>query len=91
MSAPVRAYGLSHVALKVGDPEQSFRFHEAVFGMVAICRDAGFVQAQTPGTRDVLVFERGDFIPGEPYLFAFDPDGYEVEVWYELPTPADPA
>ena len=36
------------------------------------------------------ILSRGDFIPGEPYLFATDPDGYEVEIWYELPTPVDP-
>jgi catechol 2,3-dioxygenase-like lactoylglutathione lyase family enzyme len=90
-----------------------------------------FVQAQTPGSRDVLVFERkpgragraggvahfgfrlqrasdierarqavvdagatiddtGEFVPGEPYVFFKDPDGYEVEIWYELPTSVDP-
>ena len=32
----------------------------------------------------------GEFVPGEPYVFFADPDGYEVEVWYELPTPLDP-
>ena len=32
----------------------------------------------------------GEFVPGEPYVFASDPDGYEVELWYELPTPIDP-
>lgn len=36
------------------------------------------------------VREQGEFVPGEPYLFARDPDGYEVEIWYELPTPVDP-
>jgi catechol 2,3-dioxygenase-like lactoylglutathione lyase family enzyme len=36
------------------------------------------------------VLERGEFVPGEPYLFARDPDGYRVEIWFELPTPADP-
>ena len=30
------------------------------------------------------VAERGEFVPGEPYLFARDPDGYAIEVWYEL-------
>jgi catechol 2,3-dioxygenase-like lactoylglutathione lyase family enzyme len=30
------------------------------------------------------VVERGEFVPGEPYLFARDPDGYSIEVWYEL-------
>jgi len=34
--------------------------------------------------------EQGEFVPGEPYLFAVDPDGYEFEIWFELPTPVDP-
>jgi catechol 2,3-dioxygenase-like lactoylglutathione lyase family enzyme len=37
------------------------------------------------------IITRGEFVPGEPYLFCRDPDGYEVEIWYELPTAADPA
>ena len=36
------------------------------------------------------VVSRGEFVPGEPYLFARDLDGYEVEIWFELPTPVDP-
>jgi catechol 2,3-dioxygenase-like lactoylglutathione lyase family enzyme len=36
------------------------------------------------------VMSQGDFVPGEPYLFARDPDGYTVEIWFELPTPVDP-
>jgi len=128
----VQTYGLTHVALAVSDAERSFRFYEQVFGSVAVYRQRGFVQAQTPGCRDVLVFEengahrgtsggiahfgfrlrdpadidaavdavekagghilrRGDFVPGEPYVFFTDPDGYEIEIWYELPTPVDPA
>jgi len=27
--------------------------------------------------------EKGEFVPGEPYAFIYDPDGYEIEVWYE--------
>jgi catechol 2,3-dioxygenase-like lactoylglutathione lyase family enzyme len=37
------------------------------------------------------ITDRGEFVPGEPYLFATDPDGYEIEMWYELPTPVDPS
>ena len=37
------------------------------------------------------VHEHGEFVPGEPYLFARDPDGYEFEIWYEIPTAVDPA
>jgi catechol 2,3-dioxygenase-like lactoylglutathione lyase family enzyme len=127
----VGTHGLTHIALAVQDPERAFRFYERVFGVVAVYREADFIQAQTPGTRDVLVFERkpdaagrrggiahfgfrlktpediaeamaaveqaggsiqdhGEFVPGEPYLFFLDPDGYEVEIWYERPTPVDP-
>ena len=127
----VRTYGLTHLALAVHDPERSLSFYSRVLGMVPVYRQPAFIQAQTPGSRDVLVFERkdegagtsggiahfgfrvvepsevaraidavrdaggeilshGDFVPGEPYLFFRDPDGYEVEIWYELPTPADP-
>lgn len=107
----VKTFGLTHIALAV--------------------RDTGFIQAQTPGSRDVLVFEarrrpaegsggiapfgfrlvdpadidaaadavvraggkitsRGASCPGEPYVFFTDPDGYEVEIRHELPTPVDP-
>lgn len=29
------------------------------------------------------ILQHGEFVPGEPYLFFKDPDGYEVEVWFE--------
>jgi catechol 2,3-dioxygenase-like lactoylglutathione lyase family enzyme len=56
----VRTYGLTHLALGVKDVEHSFRFYEEVFGMVAVYRSDVFLQAQTPGTRDVLVLEKSD-------------------------------
>ena len=37
-----------------------------------------------------VITETGEFIPGEPYVFFKDPDGYVVEIWYELPTAVDP-
>jgi catechol 2,3-dioxygenase-like lactoylglutathione lyase family enzyme len=127
----VRTYGLTHIALGVRDVERSAQFYKTVFGSVEVYRQEGFVQLQTPGTRDVLVLEQdakragrgggiahfgfrlidpadidrartaveaaggtirehGEFVPGEPYMFALDPDGYELEIWYELPTPVDP-
>ena len=127
----VKTYGLTHIALGVRDPARAFAFYRSVFGMKAVYTSPDFIQAQTPGARDVLVFERasrragqkwgvahfgfrltnprdiaralravqaaggrilshGEFCPGEPYLFCEDPDGYELEVWYELPTKIDP-
>jgi len=129
---PVATYGLTHIALAVADVNRAFEFYQSVFGMVAVYRDENFLQAQTPGTRDVLVFERseqpavagggvahfgfrltepgtihraaalvgsaggtvveqGEFVPGEPYLFARDRDGHLLEIWFELPTSVDPS
>ncbi len=30
------------------------------------------------------IIRQGEFFPGEPYIFFKDPDGYEIEVVYEL-------
>ncbi len=111
--------------------DRAFEFYRQVLGMVEVYRGTNFIQAQTPGSRDVLVFEQvetvdpraggirhfgfrltdvndieqaifsvrkaggtvlrsGEFCPGEPYVFFEDLDGYEVEIWHELPTKADP-
>ena len=127
----VKTYGLTHVAVAVRDLDRTEAFYSAILGAKVVYRDAGFLQMQTPGARDVLVFEKnarkagkaggvlhfgfrltqerdidaaraavktaggtitstGEFIPGEPYLFAEDPDGYTIEIWYEIPTPIDP-
>ena len=126
----VATYGLTHVAPAVRDADRAFRFYQQVLGAVLVYHGDGFIQAQTPGSRDVLVFEErgarsgrsggiahfgfrlvtasdirraiaavcraggriiehGEFVPGEPYLFARDPDGYKIELWFELPTPVD--
>ena len=29
------------------------------------------------------VKSRGEFAPGFPYAFVLDPDGYEIEIWFE--------
>lgn len=55
-------------------------------------RSAGGITgaAQAVEAAGGTVISQGNFVPGEPYLFARDPDGYIVEVWFELPTPVDP-
>lgn len=109
----IKTYGLTHVALAVRDAERALRFYQHVFGVVEVFRESGFIQAQTPGSRDVIVFDenaeragqtggvahfgfrlvdpadidaaaraveeaggkilsRGEFVSGEPYLFAAD-------------------
>ena len=29
------------------------------------------------------ILRRGEFAPGFPFLYAADPNGYEVEIWFE--------
>jgi catechol 2,3-dioxygenase-like lactoylglutathione lyase family enzyme len=53
----IRTRGLTHVALSVRDAERAFAFYERVFGAIAVYRERGLIQAQTPGAWDVLVFE----------------------------------
>ena len=127
----VKTYGLTRVAVAVRDVKRASKFYRSVFGAVEVYKKDDLVQLQTPGSRDVLVFEekpklagkaggiahfgfrlqnpkdidaaaravkkaggrvrsQGEFVPGEPYLFATDPDGYEIEIWFERPTPVDP-
>ena len=120
----VKTHGLTHIALAVKDLDRSLAFYREVFGVVETYRSEGFLQVETPGCHDVIVFEvtdgpvgetggvqhfgfrlvdpadidlavreveraggtllsRGEFCPGEPYAFVADPDGYEIEIWYE--------
>jgi catechol 2,3-dioxygenase-like lactoylglutathione lyase family enzyme len=50
--------------------------------------DAAAAAVRRAGGR---VTDQGEFCPGEPYVFATDPDGYALEIWFELPTRVDPA
>jgi catechol 2,3-dioxygenase-like lactoylglutathione lyase family enzyme len=51
--------------------------------------DIGFAVAAIEAAGGTVT-DKGEFVPGEPYVFFRDLDGYEVEVWYELPTRVDP-
>ena len=37
-------------------------------------------EAEAAGAR---ILRRGEFAPGQPYLYLADPDGYTIELWYE--------
>jgi len=118
-------YGLTHIAVAVKDLNKTKQFYQTVFDMEVMYEEADFIQLTTPGTHDILVFEKngnadgksggiahfgfrlrkpedisvmemklskaggriihkGEFVPGSPYIFLKDPDGYEIEIWYEL-------
>lgn len=120
----ITTYGLTHIALKVKNITTSLFFYQQVFGVQIMYQKPGFAQVQTPGSKDIIVFEQsetiepngsgimhfgfrlvdpndieqladevisaggeiketGEFVPGEPYAFIIDPDGYEMEVWFE--------
>src|SRR4051812_6293679 len=81
----IRTYGLTHVALVVRSAERAFEFYNRVLGVAAVHRQDGFVQAQTPGSRDVLVFEEGTPAegPGGVAHFGFrlvDPNDIDAAV-----------
>ena len=120
----VKTHGLTHIALRVADPERSRSFYSTIFGVREYFRDETSIQVQGPGQYDVIAFEkadsgvgvrggiihfgfrltspndidaavnlvisaggkllrRGEFAPGLPYAYVADPDGYEIEIWYE--------
>ncbi|MGZ8552445.1 MAG: VOC family protein [Chitinophagaceae bacterium] len=120
----IKTLGLTHIALPVKDVKRSSLFYQKVFGVKEMYRSADFIQVQTPGSKDIVVFEKqkknlsrikagfhfgfrlpeplgikniiktvekaggkikasGEFVSGEPYVFFYDPDGYEIEIWFE--------
>lgn len=120
-----KTFGLTHIAIAVNDLKKTLVFYQQVFDVEVMYKQDGFLQVTTPGSKDIIVFEKkkapygqtggiahfgfrlrdprdideitdrvrkaggtiinkGEFVPGSPYIFFKDPDGYEVEVWYEL-------
>ena len=120
----IKTFGLTHIALPVKDVKRSSAFYQKIFGVKEMYCYPDFIQVQTPGSKDIIVFEKlkkkavmakrefhfgfrlpkpadlkpiiqkikkaggkikqtGEFIPGEPYVFFYDPDGYEIEIWFE--------
>ncbi len=46
-------------------------------------KDIGIIESKVIEAGGTIA-NQGEFIKGSPYVFFKDPDGYEVEVWYEL-------
>ena len=64
------------------------------FAVVVVLSDSGSTPRKA-GAKAVVdaggtIEDQGEFVPGEPYLFARDLDGYLFEIWFELKTPIDP-
>ena len=62
----IRTFGLTHVALAVKDVHRSLLFYQQVLGVVPVYQQESFVQVQTPGSRDVIVFEEGPGLAAAP-------------------------
>ena len=62
---------VNDLAAELGLTDNAVRAH-----LLSLERDG---VAEAGGT----IKERGEFVPGEPYVFVSDPDGYEIEIWYE--------
>src|SRR5712691_10762236 len=60
----IKTYGLTHIALAVKDAKRSYEFYRKVFGVIKVYDQDGFIQAQTPGSHDVLVFDENPPSPG---------------------------
>jgi predicted enzyme related to lactoylglutathione lyase len=114
-----KTYGLTHFAIKVKNVNRTLEFYQKIFDVTVMYQGPGWIQVQTPGSDDILVFEEsrsrsvvhfgfrlrkpehitemvervknaggkikeeGEFVPGSPYVFFYDPDGYEIEIWFE--------
>jgi len=42
--------------------------------------DRAIAEVESAGGR---LLRRGEFAPGLPYAYVADPDGYEIEIWFE--------
>jgi catechol-2,3-dioxygenase len=125
----IRTFGLTHIALTIKDVKRSSAFYQKILGVKEMYCYPDFIQVQTPGSRDIIVFEKqrkktadakksfhfgfrlpkpldlkpiikkitdaggkiketGEFVPGEPYVFFYDLDGYEIEIWFEKIPPS---
>ena len=74
----IRTYGLTHIALPVKDVHRTAVFYEKVFGARTMYRRPGFIQVQTPGSHDILVFEEGV------------PSGGSIHFGFRLVEPSSP-
>ncbi len=53
------------------------------FGFRLTAREDIDAAIETAKMIGATILRIGEFAPGYPYLFIADPDGYEIEIWYE--------
>ncbi len=58
-------FGLTHIAVAVKDLHITKTFYQSVFDMEVMYEEAEFIQLTTPGTHDILVFEKNKDADGK--------------------------
>lgn len=58
-------FGLTHIAIAVKNLAVTKAFYQAVFDMEIMYEEATFIQLTTPGTHDILVFEKNPKADGK--------------------------
>ena len=62
----INTYGLTHIALAVKSAKRSFEFYRKILGVIKVYDQNGWIQAQTPGARDIIVFDESAPRIGKP-------------------------
>ena len=78
------------ISLELGDVSSRQTGSIAHFGFRLVSPVAPDVIATEVERAGGVVEEKGEFTPGEGYVFARDPDGYLFELWYEPESPTRP-
>jgi len=58
-------FGLTHIAVAVKDLHITKTFYQTVFDMEVMYEETEFIQLTTPGTHDILVFEKNKKADGK--------------------------
>ena len=62
-----KTYGLTHIAIAVKDLRRTLIFYQKVFDVQVMYQQNDFLQVTTPGSHDILVFEKRKAVYGNTY------------------------
>jgi catechol 2,3-dioxygenase-like lactoylglutathione lyase family enzyme len=53
-----KTYGLTHIAIAVKNLDETLAFYQKVFDVEVMYHQDDFLQVTTPGSNDIIVFEK---------------------------------